>query len=424
MKKPCDASPDWDELRDKIIGLGHNSIRKSHFPELQRQIAELERLRNLLSNIINSMPSAIISLDRNGCINQWNSEAAVLAGVTAAQALGAGLAEVFPKLSEAMDIPGDPESLPQGHCSFRLPLKIGANPREFDVTLYGLGGNPPQGTVIRMDDVTERIRLEETVLQAEKMMSLGGLAAGMAHEINNPLAGILQNLQVIENRLMNPDLPANKSALASLNISMDDITGYLEKRSIPALLRTVAESGKRAAGIVSNMLSFSRKRPADFVPRNIPEILDQTVALAENDYDQKKRYDFRRISIERQYDPTLPMVECDASRLQQVFFNILKNGAQAMSRAEIKAPRFIFRCFPLGNDACIEIEDNGPGIEEDVRKRLFEPFFTTRGAGEGVGLGLSVSYFIIRENHGGTLAVDSVPGRSTTFRILLPFHQA
>jgi len=156
------------------------------------------------------------------------------------------------------------------------------------------------------------------------------------------------------------------------------------------------------------------------------ELLDKAIELASSDYDLKKKYDFRQIQIIRRYDGDLPRVWCDASKIQQVFLNILKNGAQAMAETgrSVEQPCFTLGVMPEGKMARIEIGDNGPGMDEMIRKRVFEPFFTTKDVGIGTGLGLSVSYFIITEDHSGTMEVESAPGTGTKFIIRLPFGKS
>lgn len=266
----------------------------------------------------------------------------------------------------------------------------------------------------------EKLRLEEMMIQSEKMVSLGGLAAGMAHEINNPLAGILQNTQVIQNRLKNP-LPANVKTAEELGLDLETMTTYMERRDIFKMIESVLKAGKRAAGIVANMLSFSRKSASGFVPEDICRLLDQTLELAESDYNLKKKFDFKKIRIEKHYSEDLPMISCKASEIQQVFFNILSNGAQAMMSEEMaKTPCFTFTVFRHGPMLCVQIRDNGPGMRAEIKKRVFEPFFTTKNVGEGTGLGLAVSYFIITENHNGQIVVNSKPGEGCSFTIKLP----
>ncbi|MCG8684713.1 MAG: ATP-binding protein [Desulfobacterales bacterium] len=266
----------------------------------------------------------------------------------------------------------------------------------------------------------EKTRLEEMIVQSEKMVSLGGLAAGMAHEINNPLAGILQNAQVIRNRIQKP-IPANLKTADKLDIDFNAMNAYMDQRDIHKMLDSVMDAGKRAAAIVSNMLSFSRKSSSGFIPEDVSLLLDQTLELAASDYNLKKKFDFKQITIHRDYDPDLPKVSCKASEIQQVFFNILSNGAQAMfGKAKDNNPEFMMRTYMDKDQVCVEIRDNGPGMAHEVSKRIFEPFFTTKGVGEGTGLGLAVSYFIVTENHKGQIEVDSVPGDGTCFKVHLP----
>ncbi len=268
----------------------------------------------------------------------------------------------------------------------------------------------------------EKSRLEEMMVQSEKMVSIGGLAAGMAHEINNPLAGILQNSQVIQNRLKK-GLPANKKAADEIGVSLDDLQTYMEKREIYKMIESVLDAGKRAAAIVTNMLSFSRKSTSGFMPENLGDLLDKTLELAASDYNLKKRFDFKKIEIQRDYMSNLPLVSCKASEIQQVFFNILSNGAQAMMFWENEfKPWFKLKISSQNGSVKIELSDNGPGMKENTMKRVFEPFFTTKTVGEGTGLGLAVSYFIITENHHGSIEVHSKPAKGTTFIIQLPIR--
>ena len=267
----------------------------------------------------------------------------------------------------------------------------------------------------------EKAKLEEMMVHSEKMVSLGGLAAGMAHEINNPLAGILQNAQVIRNRLREK-LPANLAAAEELGMEFDAVCAYMEKRKIYRMLDSVLEAGKRAAAIVSNMLSFARKSASGFVKEDICSILDKTIELAASDYNLKKQFDFKKIRIIKEYSPGMPKIRCKASEIQQVFFNILSNGAQAMvSQNSSEQPCFEIRVCAEGRMARVDIIDNGPGMSREVRKRVFEPFFTTKEVGEGTGLGLAVCYFIVTENHKGSIEVNSTPSKGSCFIVRLPF---
>jgi signal transduction histidine kinase len=170
------------------------------------------------------------------------------------------------------------------------------------------------------------------------------------------------------------------------------------------------------------MLSFARKDGTKISSHDLTEIIDKTIELAATDYDLKKTYDFKRIKIIKTYRCDLSAIPCQASKIQQVVLNILINGAQAMQGVRTRDPQFTIRTY-VDTDrgmACIEIEDNGPGMDERTRKHIFDPFFTTKPVGVGTGLGLSVSYFIITENHNGEMAVESSLGTGAKFVIRIP----
>jgi signal transduction histidine kinase len=247
----------------------------------------------------------------------------------------------------------------------------------------------------------------------------------MAHEINNPLAGMLQSANVMKSRLEDLDMQANLRAAHELGISMKNIKLFMEKRGIFRMIDAIQESGVRAAEIVSSMLSFARKSEANISSHRPTELMDKILELAATDYDLKKQYDFKSMKIIKEYADNLPLLPCEGAKIQQVLLNILRNGAQAMGEANIHSPQFIIRIYAEAAHkmVCIEIEDNGPGMDEETRSKVFDPFFTTKPVGVGTGLGLSVSYFIITESHKGTMDVISEPGKGATFIIRLPIHQ-
>lgn len=181
------------------------------------------------------------------------------------------------------------------------------------------------GVVANLRDITEWQKTQKAMIQNEKMMSLGGLAAGMAHEIKTPLAAMIQSAQLLENRLTGP-FQANEAAAGKAGITIDGLLRYLDERKVTKILSAVREAGVRVNTIIENMLSFSRKSRVEFQPCNLSDLLDRTLALAAQDYDLKKNYDFRSITLVRNYEPDLPDVWCEPSEIQQVLFNILRNG--------------------------------------------------------------------------------------------------
>ncbi len=290
---------------------------------------------------------------------------------------------------------------------------------EMNLTRIDLPSGSHIQAIIR--DITERNQSQRIMIQTEKMLSLGGLAAGMAHEINNPLAGMMQNAQLIENRLSR-NLPVNVRVAEEAGTTLSSINAYMEKRNILKLLKAITNSGIQAAKIIENMLRFARKGNSEKVSENIVTLLDNTIELAQSDFNLKSSYDFKNIKIVREYESGMVFVLCHSSSLQQVFFNIIKNAAEAIFHApeKNKPSELIFRIMRKNGMVRLEIEDNGPGIEEKVKKSIFEPFFTTKGPKEGTGLGLSVSYFIIVKDHGGEINVESEIGKGTKFIIELP----
>jgi PAS domain S-box-containing protein len=389
---------------------------------------QLNQLQNLLSDIINSMPFVLIGVDSRIRITHWNRRAEEIIRISSSDAKGNRLSDVYPGMKPW--IKRIKESIKKGRliierkCPHSLSDKNGYE----DITIYPLETNGIEGVVIIIEDVTEKARMEEMMIQNEKMLSVGGLAAGMAHEINNPLAGVIQNAGVLENRLTDKTMPANIKTAESLELSMEKIHDFMTARDIPQIIMAIKESGSRMASIVDNMLNFARKSDSSFSSHDPVNLLEKVLLMASTDYDLKKKFDFKSIAIEKKYEESLPLIACNGNEIQQVLLNILNNGAHAMhekaSREKKYTPLFILRILKETepNMLRIEIADNGPGMDEETQSKVFEPFFTTKPVGVGTGLGLSVSYFIITENHKGTIDVVSEVGKGTKFMVRLPLN--
>ena len=381
---------------------------------------EIARLRNELASIVDSMPSILIGIDCDLLVRHWNQEAEKLIGMSERAVLGRPVVDCLPLLAKHQVMIN--HALTESRIQTRRKLSWHLNGHNIfcDLTIYPLLDGEIPGAVIRIDDVSERVRLEEMMIQTEKMLSVGGLAAGMAHEINNPLAGILQSIQVIRNRL-DRKFSRNAEVAEACGTDIDRISAYIEQRGLLPMFDALNESGNRAAAIIENMLSFSRQSESRQAPHHIGDLIERTIELASNDYDLKRNYDFRKIEIVREDEQELPFVPCSATEIQQVLLSLLKNSAQAMFEDPgCDHPRLILRTRKEGKFVRIEVEDNGPGIPENIRRRIFEPFFTTKGVGIGTGLGLSVSYFIVREKHRGSMEVLSRADKGTCFVIRLP----
>ena len=389
--------------------------------KIEKAIAEVSLTRDFLQDVLDSMPSILIVVDREGRISNMNLSAASHSRAVG-NTKGKPVAEVFPVLGH------DIEKHVSSAINQRKTITIAqkkcpsfGKKKSAEVTIYPLSASVANGAVIRVDDITSRIRLQEVMVQTEKMLSVGGLGAGMAHEINNPLGGILQAAQNIERRL-SPELQKNVDVAGDCGLKMEALLQYLEERQIFSMLTGIRESGLRAAKIVQNMLQFSRHNDTAMESCALSAMLDRVIELARNDYDLKRKYDFKNFTVIRNYRHDVE-IYCSRTGVEQVFLNLIKNAAQACEQSSDKQsmqPQITINVFQDEDSISVEIIDNGHGMDEETQKRIFEPFFTTKKVGEGTGLGLAVSYFIIVDQHKGTLRVDSAPGEGTTFTVSLP----
>ncbi len=388
-----------------------------------REMAEryANSIQNYLEKLIDSMPSGIIAVDEQYRVMQWNNEAEKMTGVLATMAIGEQLSNLFPTLAHQILKYANKKDLLNHNLNFKFSTKINREPRVLDVVIYPIFSlrEEEQGEVIRIDDVTEKLKIDETLVQTEKMMSLGGLAAGMAHEINNPLGAIMQSTQNVKRRLSR-ELARNQVVARESNIDLDSLNEYLNKQRILEFLEGILISGERAANIVGDMLSFARPANQESAQVCLYEALDAAVRLSAKDYNQRKKFDFRKIAIRKTYSPDIGDVIAQKNQLEQVFLNLLINAAQALAHNGPASPLIEIIVRREGNYACVEIIDNGPGMNEATRKRAFEPFFTTKEEKVGTGLGLSVSYFIVCEQLGGRMSVESQPGKGCRFTIHIP----
>lgn len=383
---------------------------------------ETMQLRIYLKNIIDSLSSVIIAVDPDGLIRQVNVAAVNFLGGNPDSLIHCPINDVLflikdkqAQLRSCME-KRESQSFPVVYSKKGIAQQIYLN-----VGMFPLAQNENQGIVIVIDDVTEKNRMESMMIQNEKMISLGGLAAGMAHEINNPLGIISQGVQNVV-RHLSTDQPRNIEIAKEFNLDLVSVNNYIHKRKIDHYLEGILSASKRASEIVANMLQFSRMSNQSKVPANINELINQTIELAQNEYELKKKFDFRQIKIIKEYEDMIPAVFCNVTEIQQVILNLLKNAAHALfdKKCNDFVPQITTRTKNENSFVRIEIEDNGPGIPDEIRKRIFEPFFTTKEVGVGTGLGLSVSFFIITKNHGGTIDFDSSVGSGTRFIIRLP----
>lgn len=381
---------------------------------------QLRETKLYLQSMINSMPSIIIGVTADAEVTHWNAAAENTFEIFSHDALGQKITALLPRFPITLQTiqttirEGEPVS------SQHVQQHDDEKNRYYEITIYPLISRTQQGAVIRIDDVTFKVTIENLMIQNEKMYSLGEVAAGIAHEINNPLSVILQNTQNIMRRT-DPQLTMNQTRAQQLNIDLQSVHSYLLASEIPQMMDSIREAGERSASIVRNMLEFSHnsKRIIDLV--DMKHLLEQTIVLNRS---TQLANESNQITINTEYLEPLPLIKASAPELQQVLLNLLRNATQALNQHNAQNPRILIKVYVENNNLVIEVQDNGPGMTDTVREHVFEPFFTTKEVGSGTGLGLSVSYFIITERHQGSIDVKTSPGKGSNFIIKLPLTSA
>jgi two-component system NtrC family sensor kinase len=261
---------------------------------------------------------------------------------------------------------------------------------------------------------------QDRLVQTEKLASLGQLTAGIAHEIKNPL-NFVNNFAALSAELTDElkDVLEPATLAAKIREEVDELTGLLKDN-----LQKVVQHGKRADSIVKNMLLHSREGSGEHRPADINALVDESLNLAYHGARAEKP-NFN-VTLQRDFDPAAGMIELFPQEITRVFLNLVSNGFYAVAKrrhedgATDYDPVLSATTRNLGDSVEIRIRDNGTGIPPEVKDKMFNPFFTTKPAGEGTGLGLSMSHDIIVKQHGGTIEVDTAPGQFTEFRIVLP----
>jgi signal transduction histidine kinase len=392
-------------------------------------LIEIAAARSLLVDVANAMPSALIVVTREGIISFCNRAAIGEHQNPTDSMVGKPLNAAFPYAEEHIQVVLDAIRKYQTIQRRVMTKQVADQLHSFEVAVYPLSSATTGGAVIYIENITERVRIEEIMLQTNKMVSIGGLAAGIAHEINNPLGVMVQAAQNIERRLSD-SLEANHRAAAECNTTIGTLRCYLEKRNILEFLNDIQSDGARASKIVRSLLEFSRNSETTYAPISLDTLFNQTVELAQKDYDLKHNLDFRQIKVVIEVDPDLPPVPMVRSQIEQVLLNLLKNSAQALTEKNTTAagdtfiPQITLRAQRVAGRARIEVHDNGAGFSEQARRRVFEPFFTTKPPGSGTGLGLWIAYVIVVDKHGGEITLDSILGKGCTFAVTLPLEGA
>ena len=389
---------------------------------LQQKVGEYERLKEFSENIVESINVGVLAADLQDRVESWNTEIERLTGIPRHLALGRTLSDLFPEelcakfeevrgqtgihniykfalrpstgyAARTIDAFAQDATSPNGHLNGNGLIRHEAEPEPREAVL-NLAIAPlvskeqkQIGRLIIFDDITDRSELERRLVQADKLSSIGLLAAGVAHEVNTPLAVISTYAQLLAKQVSGDDQKSK-------------------------LLEKIAKQTFRASEIVNSLLNFSRTSPAEFDDVDLNRVVVETVSLVSHQLQRAK------VEVHLNLMPHLPVIKGNAGKLQQVFLNLVLNARDAMDAGGI----LTITSSATDDSARIEVTDTGQGISSENLSRIYDPFFTTKMARKGTGLGLSVTYGIVRE-HGGSIEVQSEPGAGTLFHLEFPFAQ-
>jgi PAS domain S-box-containing protein len=381
------------ELLETLAGYIGIALQNAQlYASLEEKAQEYERLKEFNENIVESINVGVFAADLEDKIEFWNSRMEDMHSLPRAHALGKRVTDVLPaafceEFFRVRDNPGI-----HNLYKFRLGTTAG-DTRIVNAAIAPLLSRDFSviGRLVIVDDITERIELEQQVAQADKMSSIGLLAAGVAHEVNTPLAVISSYAQMLAKQLQGD-----------------------EKRS--ALLEKITKQTFRASEIVNNLLNFSRTSGTEFGSVDVNRIIHDTLALLEH------QFKTAQIRVVGNLEPSLPEIHGNQGKLQQVFLNLFLNAKDAMPHGGTLTVRTVH-----DHGVRVHVTDTGTGIAPEHIHHIYDPFFTTKsrphqGATGGTGLGLAVTYGIIQE-HAAKIRVESTPGQGTTFTMEFPMSR-
>jgi len=340
----------------------------------------------------NALAEGIALVGPGDAVLRANRALAALAETSEAALVGRSFCESLPGTSAA--VTALIEAAHRGERHAPVVVRIERTERVLRITAAPFAGRAGPGPVVLLvEDVTEQRLMEAQLIQTDKMASIGQLVSGVAHELNNPLTSIAGLAELLLERQLSPDFPREH-------------------------LRVIHDQAERAGRIVRNLLTFARKGVPEETPVDLNELAARTALLIVYELE------LHGIELEQALSPEPIVVLGDRHELQQVLLNLITNAVQAVSSLPPGQPRKItIATARVDADAVLRVRDTGPGVPPQHASYLFTPFFTTKAPGQGTGLGLSLSYGLVK-SHGGVLSYESPPDGGAEFRVVLPFHDA
>lgn len=394
IRRPLIGGPGCQEqisppLVDKIPSFQQIEELQLEIADLQNSQALLQRSRNTLRTLFDSIPASIYIIDREYSLVAVNMARSRRANSMPRQLVGRRCYESLYQLREACPDCRVFETLAAGENTTRMMRRwdLEDEPQDWDISTYPIYDeeNRLAQAILLEQDVTEKRRLEATLVQSEKLAAVGQLAAGLAHEINNPLTAIIANAQLLQR-----ELPQDED--------------------VQELVDLITRAGARAAQVVRSLLDLARKEETAFAPVDVNETLKRSLKLLQHELN------LRSVSLFYEPGENLPRIIGSQDQLQTVWINLLANAIDAL---EDSAGEIRISSRRVGDEIRVVFADTGKGIPPEKLSRIFEPFYTTKAPGRGTGLGLSVCHRVIKQ-HGGHILAASQIGIGTQFTVVLP----
>jgi PAS domain S-box-containing protein len=376
-----------------------NKLLKKEVSEHKKTSQQLQKSEAYINSILQSLPMILIGLNQKNQITQWNNRAEIISGVSFKEAQGTDLWKTFPAITVT------PDQVKQAQDDNKI-ITVKYSQRgqyQFDITIYPLQLEKETGVVILLDDVTQRAKNENMLIQRDKMSAMGEMAAVMAHDINTPLTSIIKDIKTV------------RQSVVDDNLDTDGLNELLEETII---------RGQQASSVITNLLNFSASGGGEKTQSSIVAVVNNSLELASDVLSVTDNLRFSDVRVKTQYADDIPDIPCYVTELQQALLSILRYSCYSLDNIEEleHKPEISIDVSMAFDDLWLRIQHNGKGISLEEQKNLFEPFNQEDSSKESIdkAMHLSFCHFIISEQHQGQIAVTCNENDGTTFHIQLP----